>query len=220
MDYALHYGTSTCFYRDRMSEVARTLALEGFPLDRSLFQSQSRFSNMDPFLHQILVDVTNICSLFNRKNADFRLDPDMLQEIIVSVGYRLVRFHPLCEAPPENRLEAVCHIGLTAFMTTMFLQFGRRRYLKYGLVAQCATEIIEINLDEGDGDFKLWLLFICGISVLDWAEQAWLASKIRRVAQELGIRDWAALHRCLVKFPWISSMHDEAGKALWDSVSG
>jgi hypothetical protein len=175
---------------------------------------------MNPFLQQILVDVTGISSLLNRKNIDFRLDSDMLQEIIVSVGYRLVHFHSLCEPPLENRLESVCHIGLTAFMTTMFLQFGRRRYLKYGLVAQCARKIIEEGLDEGDGDVMLWLLFVGGISVLDGVGQTWLASKIRRVAKALGIRDWDALHRCLVKFPWIDSVHDEAGKMLWESVGG
>lgn len=64
----------------------------------------------------------------------------------------------------------------------------------------------------------LWLIFIGSISVLEVSDQPWLFWKIRQSARVLDIESWEDLHQSLVRYPWISSLHDEAGKALWDSV--
>lgn len=218
LDYALHYGTSTCFYRDRMSDVAQALASQGFFMSREFADSGSKFQRMDPFLQRVLLDVTSVTCLFNMDHAGLKVDPNMLQEVIVSVGCRLVRFHPLGGPQLESKLEAACHIGLIAFTTTLFLQFGRRRFLKYGLVAQRLKEVIDREMEEEDDDVMLWLLFIGGISILAEVDQAWLISRIHTVIQTLGIKDWPALHGYLVQLPWINSLYDETGKSLWDLV--
>jgi len=199
-----------------MFDVALALASEGFFMSRNLVASGSRFNKLDPFLRQILLDVTDIASLFN---MDYKIDPQKLQEVVVSVGCRLVRFHPLCGPQLEIKLESAFHIGLTSFMTTLFIQFGRRRFLKYGLVTQYLKNVIDRGLDEEDNDLMLWLLFIGGTSVLAGADQAWLVSRTQQAVQSLGIKSWAELHQCLVQFPWINSLHDKVGKALWDSVT-
>jgi hypothetical protein len=201
-----------------MSELALALASEGYFMKSNLIDSDPRFIKMDPFLHQILLDVTGITSLFNTDHTGFKLDASALQELIVSVGCRLVRFHPLSEPQLENRLESAFHIGLTALVTTLFLQFGRRRFLKYGLVTQYLREVIDRGLDGEDNDLMLWLLFLGGISVLKEVDEAWLALRIYQAVRSLNIEDWAGLHSCLIQFPWIKTLHDEPGKALWDSV--
>jgi len=219
LDYALHYGTAAYFYRDRMAEVALALAPEGFYLHRTCFPSPSRFNTMDPALQQILLDVTNICQLFNMKHVSFGLEPHLFQEIVVSFGGRLNRFHQLQNLPLPSSLESVYHIGLTAFVTTLFLQCGRRRLIRYVLVAQCVKKAIERGVDEEHNDVLLWLLFIGGISGLnELCGRDWLVSRIQRVAQSLEIDDWATLRKLLGRFPWIGCLHDVAGKALWGSV--
>lgn len=188
-------------------------------MNRNVADSKPKFNRMDPFLQQILVDVTNIAHLFNMSHTGLKMDPNMLQEVIVSVGYRLIRFHPLGGPQLESKVESAWHIGLAAFTTTLYLQFGRRRFLKYSLVAQRLREVIDRGLDEEDNDLMLWLLFIGGISVLAEVDQTWLVPRIHQVAQALGIEDWAALHQSIGQFPWINSLHDETGKALWDLVT-
>lgn len=42
-------------------------------------------------------------------------------------------------------MEVTIHIGLIAFLTTLFLQSGGRRFLKYGLVARCLRDIVDGN---------------------------------------------------------------------------
>ncbi|EXJ79038.1 hypothetical protein A1O3_08539 [Capronia epimyces CBS 606.96] len=217
LDYALHYGTSPCFYRDRMSDVALALASEGLLMNRHLGDCRSRFDGIDPCLRQILLDVTNIASLFN---MDYKMDPHTFQEVIVSLGSRLVRFHPLSGPPLEGRLESACHVGLITFVTTFFLQCGRRRFLKYGLVGQHLRQVIDRGLDKQDDDLMLWILFIGGTSVLADRDHAWLMPKIQRTLRSLSIETWAGLHQCLVLFPWVNSLHDEAAKALWDAAVG
>lgn len=218
LDFALNHGTSPCFYRDRMSNVVLVLEAEGFFINQSLVGSNARFKQTNLSLQQILLDITNIASLFNNSNIDFRLDPQTLQEIVISVGYRLIQFRTLNGPGIQIKLDAAYHIGLTTFLTTLFLKLSHRRFLRYRLIAQRLKEVIEEGLDEQESDLMLWLLFIGGISDLAGLDQDWLCSKIRQLLQQLGIESWEALHQCLIEFPWIRCLHDEAGKALWDLV--
>jgi hypothetical protein len=215
LDFSLHYGTPTCFYRDRMPEVALALASEGFFMNANLGDPRPRFSTLHASLQQILLDVNSIASHFNSDQIAFRVDPQMLQEITVSVGCRLVRFHTLAGPPLKGRCESAYHIGLAAFVGTLFLQFGRRRYLKYKLIAQSIRDVVERGLNEEDADLFMWLLFIGGVSVLAGPDKAWLVPKIHQAARSLGITTWDGVQQCLVLFPWIKALHDEAGRELW-----
>ncbi|MBV36668.1 MAG: hypothetical protein CMP47_14640 [Rickettsiales bacterium] len=217
LDFALNYGTSTCFYRDRMANVALTLATRGFFMNRTMGGLALRFNGLDPTLQQILVDLISIASLFN---AGCRMDPHTLQEVVVSVGYRLIRFHPLCGPCLEDKLSSAFHIGLTSLLTTLFLRLGGRRFLRYSPVTERLKEVIESGLDEDDRDLMLWLLFIGRVSVLEGPDQDWIVPRIRQAVLSLGITSWAGVHRCILQFPWINALHDKAGKALWESVLG
>jgi hypothetical protein len=201
-----------------MSEVTLDLASRGFYMDEKLGDTTWRLEAMDPFLRQILLDVTNIVRLFNMNHNGLRVSPNVLQEIIISVGYRLVRFSTLSGPQPRGELDSACHIGLTSFLTTLFIQAGRK-FMKYSLVARRLVEVIDKGSYGGDNDLALWLLFIGGISVLRGMDQMWLLSKIRQSSNALKIKDWDGLHQYLVLFPWICCVHDEPAKALWYSAS-
>ena len=201
-----------------MVDVALALEAEGFLLNRRSTTLRSSSNRVDPRLNQVLLDANGIVALLNMDCVRFRFEPDMLQEIIVSIGCRLVAFHPLCEPQLESRLDSAYHIGLTAFITTLFLQVGRRRFQKYGLVGQHLKLAIEKGLEEEDNSVMLWLLFVGGISVLEGGDQAWLHSRIHHVAASLELDSWDMLRQHLLQFPWIISLHDEPGKALWDAA--
>ena len=201
-----------------MSDVAEILASEGFFMDRTLLDPGSRFSTINPFLQQILVDVTNITCLGNMDEAGFRLGPDVFQDIIISVGCRLLRFHQLDKPRLRSKLESACHIGLVVLSTTLFIQIGRRRFLKYTLVGQYLKDVVEAGVDEGDNDLLLWLLLLGGISVLGGLEERWLAPRIRHVSHSLGISSWEGVRQTLNELPWINALHSEPGKVLWETA--
>lgn len=295
MDYALHRGTPlpSAFYRDRMPSIRARLLSEGFilssppsplfsfsssisplsPLSPSFTSSgsiiQQQQIQIHPFLSQILSDVLSITTLLNSPFLNFRFDPHTLQEFLVSVGCRLIRFRPLSyyqqkpqkvgkrlPSPPikQSRIESAIHLGLISLTTTLFLQFGRRRFLRYELVKDCLTSLIiewdysssspptsslSSPAESVENQTLLWLLHIGGISVLAGPEeQKWLAPKVQELAWGvMGILDWEVtqgiqgiqgiqggacggmgVKECLLRFPWVDSLHSEPGRAMWDSL--
>lgn len=186
---------------------------------------------MDLNLQRILTDANVLIQWINNINKSFKTDdPHILQEVIVSLGYRLIRFQALrLDTQIANKLEATIHIGLIAFLTTLFLQAGGRRFLKYGLVARCIRDIVD-GISPGKGELQtveeesqLWLLFIGGISVLQEtaADRAWSVLQIQHLIKSMGIESWTwtQLRRQLLgRFPWIGYVHDQPGKALWEEA--
>lgn len=124
-DYALHYGTPMSLYRDRMDDVYMSLAAKGFRAARKPQTPGTRFSDLDRSLQQVMFDMWNVSALFN---AGFKMDPNMLQDVLVSIGSRLIRFHSLGEPPLEDWFEEACHAGMIAFTTTFVIRVGPRRF--------------------------------------------------------------------------------------------
>ncbi|KAH8880878.1 hypothetical protein GQ53DRAFT_521227 [Thozetella sp. PMI_491] len=219
IDYAFHYGTPSSFYRDRMAQAAHSMGLSDLTVDLHSVHCRPGPGRIDDSLMRILLDVYQVSHWVNQHYSSLQTGTDVVQEVIVSVGYRLVRFHELGGPQLEGKLEACYHVGLVAFLTTMFLQTGGRRFLRYRLVRRCLRTAVERGLDEEDSDSMLWLLFIGGLSVLEETDDAWLLPRISQVVQHLGIKSWLQLHEFLTRFPWISPIHDEAGKVLWNKVA-
>ncbi|KAH7027629.1 uncharacterized protein B0I36DRAFT_141083 [Microdochium trichocladiopsis] len=47
----------------------------------------------------------------------------------------------------------------------------------------------------------------------------WLLPQIHELSQDLGLEDWPAVLAVLGEFPWVRSLHDKQGQALWDAVA-
>ena len=211
---ALHFGTSTFFYRDELPNVLSRLAASGFSQWVDSAAHGSGFQGMDSYLYRIFLDAANLAQFFNQ---GFRIEPLDLQEAIASMGYRLLRFQPMGSPSPRTKLESVCHVALTALMTTLFLQIDRRRFLQYPLVGQRLREVVSSGLDNEHPDIILWLLFLGGISVAREDDEGWLFDQVQHAARAASIRDWKDLHRRLLRLPWIRSLHDADAERLWYS---
>ena len=197
-----------------MFEVYAYLTSEGFAITTTFAHGHSFLGVMDPFLQQIFLDISNVTSFFNQ---GFRMAPHVLHETILSVGYRLLRYQIIAGPLVGTKLESVAHIALTALLTTLFLQIGRRRFLQYGLVGQHLKDIVDSGLDGEDPEVVLWLLFLGGISVVSERDESWLSRRIKETARSAGLQNWASLHNSLVQFPWIGSLHDIDAERLWYS---
>lgn len=199
-----------------MLQAAQALALNDFIIKQEPSLPSQGLNKVHPALLRIISDTYSVAHWFNQDDKGPTADPDALQEAIVSIGYRLVGFQPLSVPQLENQLDAAYHIGLIAFLTTLFLQIGRRPFLKYDLVARCLRNVIERKVNEDNNYIMMWLLIMGGISVLVEGDQPWLLQRISQMARSMDIKGWPQLHRLLIRFPWINSVHDGLGRALWD----
>lgn len=215
--YALEHGRSTSYFRDRMFEAKTRLASRVLPFDMSLGNTLGNHKELTPYLRQIYLDVKHVTSILEKDAVDRILDLETFQEMLYSICYRLIRYQTLCS--PSKTLpviDAVCHIGLTIYMMTLFLQIDHRRIMPYELITVQLRTTLDRNLDELDNNLILWLLFIGGIWIDISSNGSWLFPKIMTMTGRLGIVTWLEIHEVIDKFPWINALHSEAGRALWN----
>lgn len=217
--YAWQYGRPMAYFRDRMPQARAMLEAEGLPFDRSVAESTIRHQNLNPYLYEILLDVTNVSMLFNKIPPNTRLNYFTFAELVHSICYRLSRFQPLHQPSSLSDLEDVYHIGLTLFMITLFMQFDHhQRLLKCDAVFSRLRRILYRDLAELDDDLVLWILFMGGIWITDGPDDSWLHWKIRKTTLSMGIDSWTEIYSVICAFPWIKNLHNEPGIALWESV--
>ncbi|KIV99252.1 uncharacterized protein PV09_09023 [Verruconis gallopava] len=219
IDLSLHDGSPTHFYRDKMAEIKTTLRERGYVLADKSVPFTTSLSTTAPELAGILQDTICITALFNDKDVDFKVDPHTLAEITVSIGYRLLKFRTLNDTRQDNALEAAFHIGIATFLSTLYIQFGNRRFLKYHLVGTRLCEVIENGLGKENASVMLWLVFLGGISVLSNVDRDWLTRTVHVVTQALRITTWEEIQDHLLGYPWVSELHDKPGMAVWKSIA-
>ncbi|PYH91363.1 hypothetical protein BO71DRAFT_51560 [Aspergillus ellipticus CBS 707.79] len=219
--YALQCGEPLLFFRDHMSDVYDTLAAKGFILDRGPTASSIRPNGLNPYLREILIDVTCVANLINSfpiHRMEGHINIRTFLEILVSVLSRLIHFCPLKAPKPERRVDAAYHIGLTVFMMTLFLQFDHRRILDYESVSLRLKDVVEDELEDYDAELATWLMFIGGIWTSGDVDREWLIFRIARVVNQLGMKRWEEVRDLVKKFPWINALHDELGLGQWGLV--
>ncbi|KAE8547823.1 hypothetical protein EYB25_009616 [Talaromyces marneffei] len=216
--YAWQYGRPMAFFRDRMPQARAMLEAEGFSFDRTKAESAIHHYDLNPYLHEILLDVTNVSILFNEIPPNTRLNYLTFAEVVHSICYRLHRFQPLHETSSLSNLEKVYHIGLTLFMITLFMQFDQHRLLKCDAVFSRLRSILYRDLDEIDNNLALWILFIGGIWITDGPDDSWLHWMIKKMTISMDIDTWPEICSVISAFPWIHNLHDKPGITLWESV--
>ncbi|KAL9473213.1 hypothetical protein ACSS6W_007593 [Trichoderma asperelloides] len=212
---SLQHGGPPLFFRDHMAKVRDTLALTKLDINGDAAASCPQHDLLEPHLHVILVDIMGVALLFNN---GAKIDLETLQEIILSLGYRLLQFHPSKEEQRLWQLQASYHIGLTIFTMTVFLHAGRRQILDYERVDRRLKEILDTDLEEHNPALALWLSMLGGLWASDGYDGHWLPPRIRLMAMRLDIRSWDELCTVIGQFPWIHALHDVPGHALWDQA--
>ncbi|KAH7142113.1 hypothetical protein EDB81DRAFT_691592 [Dactylonectria macrodidyma] len=214
--FAIQHGGPTIFFRDSMPQVQVLLSSKGLSLDRASAASSVQHGGLEPYLHEILLDVISTSSLFNNKLHMHSVGLVAFQEMLVSICYRLLRLHPLDEPRQASDIQTVYHIGLTIFMMTLFLQYNRHQIMDHKLVSFCFKDVLVRGSFEHESELMLWFMFIGGIWVSGDVDTYWVVPRIRATLQQLGIKTWDEAQSSLRKFPWINVLHDQPGRELWD----
>lgn len=217
--FALQYGGPTLFFQDRMLDVQTQLATQQIHFDaNSAATTCSPQTSLDPDLEGALRGAMAAATLFNNDLRNSTLDCLAFIDIVVSLFYRLLRFSTLNGPVPASAVHGAYHIGLIVFTMTILAQRGRRQIIKCGLIAQRLRAVLESDLGECDDELVFWVTIVGAIWVADNSDGAWFALRVQICAQNLGIDSWERARSSLCKFPWINSLHDEPGSALWDRV--
>ena len=205
------------FFRDRMPHVRTVLASWGIKFDRAAAEARVRHQVLDAYLHDTIIDVVCVCTLFNYEIGSRQLDLLTFQEMEYSLCYRLLNFRALNDAS-KTPVQAAYHIGLLMLMMTMFLRFDRRRVLDYRRTTLELSNTLDNWPDDGDNELLLWLTIVGGIWISGDLDNEWLHPKIRQVSQNLGLASWDAVLGVIKKFPWLHALHDVPGRELWGIV--
>jgi hypothetical protein len=206
------------YSRDQMPEALTILASKEFNFDWNSAASSVRHSELNPYLHNILSDVTRLASLFNNMPTNRSLGMRTFQELLVSIFSRLIRFQSLQDYNQLSDIEAVYHIGLTIFMMTLLFQYRIGRILEFGQVSTRLQTVLDRSLVELDDNLVLWLLVLGGIWNKYGPNGSWLIPRITKLAQSQGTSTWIEVHNAVSMYPWINALHDEPGFAVWNSA--
>ncbi|KAM0425606.1 hypothetical protein ACHAPT_009137 [Fusarium lateritium] len=140
-----------------------------------------------------------------------KLEPEMFQEIMLSVQYRLLVLEYSLDQHP---LEEAIRLGLLAYESTIFLQIQGVK-LKSDLFTKQLREAIEAIPVEGEAmaNVKLWLLLIGSIIVFD-SKAPWLAQSIQSLT---GRQTWSQVRKRVKEVMWIDIIHDLAGCEAYEA---
>ncbi|KAF2876646.1 hypothetical protein BDV95DRAFT_602616 [Massariosphaeria phaeospora] len=215
---ALQYEETPRFVRNKMPQIRSLFQSKFKTVDFDSTLTSIQHNNIEPYLFEILGDIINVTSLFNDRQPSQEVDLFSFQEIFVSISYSLIEFDSMQDRKELSTTHASYHVGLTIFMMTFFLQYGRQRIMKFESITQRLRTVIERGLMDDKKDLMLWLMMMGGIWMLDDADVNWLAPKVRCLAQEMGLRSWDEVIIHIIKYPWIHDLHDEPGGIFWDRV--
>ncbi|KAF1816376.1 hypothetical protein P152DRAFT_389554 [Eremomyces bilateralis CBS 781.70] len=218
IEFALHDGSRPRFYRDEFPRKIFTMMLEPSNTWGNYTYPAAERCHRD--IAHVYADIMAVSGLLNSDRACFKLEPDIYQEILISVCYRLLYSYPLAGKRPESNKECAIQLGLLALMTTMLFQHGRSQRLSYKLLAMLLRNIFlsptgELLLEEKT---RLWLLFIGGISVFEIKDRDWLVPRIKTSLRNLDVSSWDDALTEIKKFPWIDAFHHGPGQELWKVV--
>jgi hypothetical protein len=141
-----------------------------------------------------------------------KLEPEIFQEIMLSVQYRLLVLEYLLD---EHPLREAIRLGLLAYESTIFLQIQGVK-LKSDLFTSQLREAIEAIPVEGEAiaNVKLWLLLIGSMVIFD-SKAPWLAQSIQSLT---GRQTWSQVRKRVKEVMWIDIIHDLAGSEAFEAT--
>ena len=211
-------GKPATLFCDHMDQVRSVLYSKGAypvyfePIPKSLEMQ------MDPCLREVFVDLMEICTVINNNTSERVIDLLTFEEIVVSVGSRLLNFRSLEHSERLLDFQTVIHVGLVIFMLTTFLQLNHARIMEFKGLSSCLHAILSSNLHDHDPDFLLWIMVTASIWASGSTDGNLVLEKIRAILLTQSFATWESFRNIANKFPWIHAVHDEPASKIWSQL--
>lgn len=156
------------------------------------------------------------CSTINSATVHNRqLPKETLLNAMASVMYRLVRMNTF----DSTSLDEAVRLGLLVFSSHIFLNWQDVRP-KHTYLPDTYRSCL-LNLKQPSRlppQTLVWLLMVGSLSVFAPADDAWLVPWLRGNIDLCEAQDWNGMHEQLKQFPWIDTLHDKPGRAIFDAA--
>jgi len=174
---------------------------------------QIPYLNNDIRLAAVWTDLRQFCISANVAfQTDQKIHPEVYQEILISIEYRLM--HLICK---DRSLETL-HLAILAFSTTVFLQAEGVRVRYHDLSRQLHDSVLRLGASNQAPELWLWILFIAAISAVTDEDDQWLMPLLRAAFRRTGTTTWEPIRDILKSIMWIDALHDKDGKRVFDLV--
>lgn len=215
---AIQNGTSTLFRGDQV------------PIHSVLCNpdvSSRQFPRTSPWMPLIILDLFSFSRLLNKveRRQSPKFNPLDYTETLLSLLYRLVEASALGETSTKSGglYGNVLYLVMLAFMMTLLPEYTRDGSVCPLLSGHLESAIQDLGVaasefSDSDPPLLLWILFVSGISVLNFKDHHWLSPLIAGTCERLELYNWVTIEQQLSQFPWIFALHEAPGRRLWEDV--
>lgn len=217
--FALQYGGSTAFFRDKLLDVREKMSRQGFKLDHEASAAMVQCRPEHSAVHDVLLDALGLGLLFNDSIDAGVIGLVSFQEIMMSIFFRLLRIRPVDGPRLDLPLDEKYHTGLVLFMMSVFLRHDNRRVVECSLVSKSFVDTLAGGSGHEHPELCLWVMMMGGIWTSgDDQIAAWLFPVALDTASCMGLETWAHVRTCVKKYPWVDRLHDRPGAELWKQI--
>lgn len=172
----------------------------------------------DPRLVNIWVDMKEFCKAANIAFiTGHKLDPELFQEVMTSIQYRLLHLGYDHAAGRDDALHEALRLSMLAFASTVFLKI-QGLVLHFDILGarlKAAILALERPKDKAGREMMLWILVMTGISTFHGVDDDWLTDYFAGKDP----LPWKEARDVLKGRLWIDCLHDNPGEAAYYLVS-
>jgi len=216
---ALCFGERPLFFRNELlwSSYIAAHSLIGAGHVVTINEELSAFTEtLDERLATIQKDLHEFSLISNLAYQTKRnIDPDMFNEMMVSILYRLLYLEFQVNSSSE-----MIRIAMVAFASSIYLRRYVARQQNNFLANSFRDALVKMQSSEAryPPAIELWLLFMFALYAGVGSRKIdWLSSRLEQTIQLLDIRTWDDAKRVLKSVMWIDFLHDPSGRAFFES---
>jgi hypothetical protein len=222
IDFALSTGSRPQMQLDNISFILEE-SVRSLNNNETTLTFPRTLNALHPVLQSVAKDAIVLAKRVNGSD-DRELHYREFQANVISICYRLLDLSSLNAVVFNSTLDLSCYLGLTAFVVTIMLQFGNRRFLRQQLLEERLRAFLldgnNFKRNSLDNSLMLWLLFIGRLSVLEDGDEIWLLPRMAKEIDELGIEDLPGLFEQLTLYPWIDILYNRTVERIWNCIQG
>lgn len=219
---ALHRGSQPVFFNQSTSnepflpypDLMPLLKLRGPVAAASQSNSTVFLDDVNGELSSVWNTMSEFCSVVNFavESVQF-ISINTYLETMASLMYRLLnmRFE-------SSSVSEAIRLGLLAFSTSVFLQWGSLGLSYTNLTSEYRGCLVRLGSSCATSQLMIWLLMVGAVSVVDIDDDASLKSLFITNIGFGDMKSWDGMQDLLNSFMWIGLVHDKAAKRVFDQL--